>query len=126
MIISTIAKVASDHDAPLLPRILCAYYLVSLSSQLMKHANVVFRDEFHFSKRIVFPYSPLRRIPVKLLLYACEREPSLVNTLYIGVGIKLQRFFFSVQSQFLQRIRMERKELICSLNSELAFIYMFH
>ena len=89
----------------------------------MKHANVVFRDEFHFSKRIVFPYSPLRRIPVKLLLYACEREPSLVNTLYIGVGIKLH---FSVQSQFLQRIRMERKGLICSLNSELAFIYMFH
>ena len=48
----------------------------------MKHANVVFRNEFHFSKRIVFPYSALRKIPVKLLLYSCEGEPSLVNTLY--------------------------------------------
>ena len=48
----------------------------------MKHANVVFREEFHFSKRIVFPYSALRKIPVKLLLYSCEDEPSLVNTLY--------------------------------------------
>ena len=110
MIISTIAKVASDHDAPLLPRILCAYYLVSLSSQLMKHANVVFRDEFHFSKRIVFPYSPLRRIPVKLLLYACEREPSLVNTLYIGVGIKLQRFFFRSNLNFYNEFEWNVKD----------------
>ena len=48
----------------------------------MKHANVIFRDEFHFSKRIDFPYEALRVMPIKLLLFHCEKQPSLVDSLY--------------------------------------------
>ena len=60
-----LADLAANRQASLVSRALAAYYLVALANQLMKNANVVFRDEFHFSKRIPFPYEALRKVPVK-------------------------------------------------------------
>lgn len=60
-----LAELAANQKASLVSRALAAYYLVALANQLMKNANVVFRDEFHFSKRIPFPYEALRKVPVK-------------------------------------------------------------